>query len=89
MPPSSGRPRSRSKIDPPHIECFGIHQNEVQRQMPTARPSLAAARREILGKKVAHLRRAGQLPAVVFGHGEPSTPVTFAAHAFDFLLRPV
>jgi large subunit ribosomal protein L25 len=85
MPPSSGRPRSRSKIDP----SAGIHQNEVQRQMPTARPSLAAARREILGKKVAHLRRAGQLPAVVFGHGEPSTPVTVDAHAFDLLRRHV
>jgi len=57
--------------------------------MPTARPSLAAARREILGKKVAHLRRAGQLPAVVFGHGEPSTPVTVDAHAFDLLRRHV
>jgi large subunit ribosomal protein L25 len=57
--------------------------------MPTARPSLAAARREILGKKVAHLRRAGQLPAVVFGHGEPSTAVTVDAHAFDLLRRHV
>jgi large subunit ribosomal protein L25 len=57
--------------------------------MPTARPSLAAARREVLGKKVAHLRRAGQLPAVVFGHGEPSTPVTVDAHAFDLLRRHV
>jgi large subunit ribosomal protein L25 len=57
--------------------------------MPSARPSLAAARREITGKKVAHLRRAGKLPAVVFGHGEPSTPVTIDAHDFDLLRRHV
>ena len=35
----------------------------------TTRPTLAAEPRDVLGKKVARLRRAGQLPGVVFGHG--------------------
>ena len=40
--------------------------------MPTARPTLAAAKREITGKKVAQLRRAGRLPCVLYGNGVPS-----------------
>ncbi|TMD31096.1 MAG: 50S ribosomal protein L25 [Chloroflexi bacterium] len=57
--------------------------------MPTARPTLAATRRDVLGKKVADLRRSGKLPAVVFGHGEESAPVTVNAHEFDLLRRRV
>lgn len=57
--------------------------------MPTApaRPKLAAARREITGKKVAYLRRDGKLPAVVFGRGLESDSVTVDAHEFEALRR--
>jgi len=51
------------------------------------RPSLAAERRTVTGKRVARLRRAGRLPAVVFGHGRESQPVTLDAHEFDLLRR--
>ena len=51
------------------------------------RPRLAAERRTITGKAVAGLRKAGRLPAVVFGHGTESEPVTIDAHAFDQLRR--
>jgi large subunit ribosomal protein L25 len=37
--------------------------------------ALKATRREVLGKKVGALRRAGKLPAVMYGHGIKSTPV--------------
>ena len=53
------------------------------------RPRLAAASRTVTGKKVATLRRTGQLPAVVFGHGTESEPVTVDAHEFDLLRRHV
>ena len=53
------------------------------------RPSLAAQSREVTGKKVAHLRRAGRLPAVIFGHGLESTPVSLDAHEFDLLRHRV
>ncbi len=51
------------------------------------RPRLAAESRTITGKKVAGLRREGRLPAVVFGHGTASEPVTIDAHNFDQLRR--
>jgi large subunit ribosomal protein L25 len=53
------------------------------------RPRLAAASRTVTGKKVAALRRSGQLPAVVFGHGTESEAVTVDAHEFDLLRRHV
>jgi large subunit ribosomal protein L25 len=52
-----------------------------------ARPTLAALPRAIVGKHVARLRRAGQLPAVVYGHGVASTSVTIDAHDFELLRR--
>lgn len=55
--------------------------------MSTARPTLAAARREITGKKVARLRHDGKLPAVVYGHGVESASLTLDAHDFDQLRR--
>ncbi len=58
--------------------------------MPTAtstRLSLAAEPREVVGKKVATLRRSGRLPAVVFGHGVGSENVSIDAHEFDLLRR--
>jgi len=55
--------------------------------MSTTRSSLAAAPRDVTGKAVARLRKAGQLPAVVFGHGLASTNVTVDAHEFELLRR--
>jgi large subunit ribosomal protein L25 len=37
--------------------------------------ALKATKREVLGKKVGALRRAGKLPAVMYGHGIKTTPV--------------
>ena len=55
--------------------------------MSTARATLAAEHREILGKKVALLRRAGRLPAVVYGHGIESDPISVDTHEFEQLRR--
>jgi large subunit ribosomal protein L25 len=55
--------------------------------MSTARPTLSATHRSVTGKKVAALRRAGQLPAVVFGRGHPSDNVTVDAKEFETLRR--
>jgi large subunit ribosomal protein L25 len=53
----------------------------------TDRLNLAAAPRSLVGKKVATLRRSGQLPAVVYGHGISSENVTIDAHDFELLRR--
>jgi large subunit ribosomal protein L25 len=55
--------------------------------MSTSRPSLAAEHREVTGKKVAHLRRDGRLPAVVFGHGVASNNISIDTHEFELLRR--
>ena len=55
--------------------------------MSTARATLAAEHRDVTGKKVAHLRHAGRLPAVVYGHGEPSSNVSVDTHEFEQLRR--
>ena len=53
-----------------------------------AAPSvLTATRRTEIGKHVAHLRKAGRLPAVVFGHGLESIPVSLDAHEFEHVRR--
>jgi large subunit ribosomal protein L25 len=57
--------------------------------MATARPTLAAEPREVTGKAVKHLRKAGRLPAVVYGYGVESTNVTVSAHDFDVLRKRV
>jgi len=41
---------------------------------------LKATKREVLGRQVGALRRAGKLPAVLYGHGIESTPVMLDAH---------
>jgi len=51
------------------------------------RPTLTATSREVVGKKVAQLRRAGLVPGVVFGHGRESTPVSIDAHELSQLRR--
>jgi large subunit ribosomal protein L25 len=55
----------------------------------STRPQLAADRREITGKKVAELRRAGILPAVVYGHGHASEAIQIDAREFGNLRRHV
>jgi large subunit ribosomal protein L25 len=55
--------------------------------MSTARPKLAAASREVTGKKVAEMRRDGRLPAVVFGRGIDSDNVSVDTHEFEQLRR--
>ena len=41
---------------------------------------LKATKREVLGRKVGALRRAGKLPSVLYGHGIESTPIMLDAH---------
>ncbi|HLO34471.1 MAG TPA: 50S ribosomal protein L25, partial [Candidatus Deferrimicrobium sp.] len=53
----------------------------------SSRLSLAAEPRELVGKKVAVLRRAGRLPAVVYGHGISSENLSLDAHEFELLRR--
>jgi len=57
--------------------------------MSTTRPTLAATKRELTGKRVASLRRAGQLPAVVFGRGMPSQSLTIDTQEFESLQRKI
>ena len=53
----------------------------------STRPSLAAEHRTVTGKKVSTLRRAGVLPAVIFGGGKPSEPIQISALDWDVLRR--
>jgi len=57
--------------------------------MSTARPALAAAPREVTGKKVARLRRDGRLPAVVYGRDVESSSVSLDAREFEALRKQV
>ena len=57
--------------------------------MSSAPTVLTATRRTETGKAVAHLRKAGKVPAVVFGHGLESIPISLDAHEFDLLRRTV
>ena len=52
-----------------------------------ARPQLAAKSRTQTGKNVSRLRRAGILPAVVYGHGVPSSNLSVDAHEFELLRK--
>lgn len=54
--------------------------------MSTDRPTLAALPRTEMGKATSHLRKAGRIPAVVFGHGE-SMAVSVDEHEFQLLRR--
>lgn len=55
--------------------------------MSTARPTLAAEHRDITGKAVSRLRKAGRLPAVVYGHGVDSSNLSVDTHDFELLRR--
>jgi len=48
---------------------------------------LTASRRTEIGKSVSHLRKAGRIPAVVFGHGLDSIAVSLDFHEFDRVRR--
>ena len=41
---------------------------------------LKATKRTLIGKQVSQLRRAGQLPGVIYGHNFEPTPITLEAH---------
>jgi large subunit ribosomal protein L25 len=51
--------------------------------------TLNATRRSETGKDVVNLRKAGRIPAVVFGHGLASIPVSLDAHEFDHLRKTI
>lgn len=53
----------------------------------STRPTLAAEHRTVTGKQVNSLRRAGILPAVIFGGGKPSVPVQINALEWEVLRR--
>jgi large subunit ribosomal protein L25 len=55
--------------------------------MSTARATLEAEHRDLIGKKVATLRSAGRLPAVVYGHGVDSANISIDTHEFEQLRR--
>ncbi len=57
--------------------------------MSSSRPTLAATHRDVTGKKVAVMRRAGRLPAVVFGHGHASQSLSLDTHDFELLQRRI
>lgn len=48
---------------------------------------LAVSRREAVGKAAKRLRKAGIIPANIFGHHEPSLAIQFDADAFEHLRR--
>jgi len=52
-----------------------------------ARRELSVRTREVLGKKVAVLRRAGILPANLYGHGVPSVSLQVESQEFEQTLR--
>lgn len=52
-----------------------------------SRPQLSARPREVRGKAVAHLRKGGVLPAVVYGAGIPSQNLSLDTHEFELLKR--
>jgi large subunit ribosomal protein L25 len=52
-----------------------------------ARKELTVQPRELTGKKVAQLRRAGVLPANLYGHGVTSVSLQVSTEAFEHLLR--
>ncbi len=53
----------------------------------STRPQLSAEHRDVVGKKVATLRRAGMLPAVVYGHDVASESIQIDARRFEDLRR--
>lgn len=52
-----------------------------------SRPQLTAQPRAVRGKAVAHLRKGGVLPAVVYGAGVESQNISLDTHEFELLRR--
>jgi large subunit ribosomal protein L25 len=52
-----------------------------------SRPTLSARPRDVRGKAVAHLRKDGVLPAVVYGAGRQSQNIALDTHEFELLKR--
>jgi large subunit ribosomal protein L25 len=50
---------------------------------------LSAKRRTVIGKGLGQLRRDGQLPAVLYGHGVEATPIQLPAREASRVLRAV
>lgn len=50
-------------------------------------PTLKASTRAIVGKQVKQIRRQGQIPAVVYGHDQPSQSISLNEHDFDRVFR--
>lgn len=50
---------------------------------------LSATRRTVIGKRLGQLRRDGQLPAVLYGHGVEPTPLQLSAREAARVLRGV
>ena len=46
-----------------------------------AKVVLKATKRTVTGKQVSQLRRAGQLPGVIYGHSVGSIPISLEAHS--------
>src|SRR5450759_4469036 len=81
--PSSGRPAPSGRA------AARPEKRSDRTERPTVstdRPTLAALPRTEMGKATSHLRKAGRIPAVVFGNGA-STPVSVDAHEFQLLRR--
>lgn len=53
----------------------------------STRPRLDATTRTVVGKQVNALRRTGRIPAVLFGHGLASVPLSVAALDWEILRR--
>jgi large subunit ribosomal protein L25 len=71
---------------------FGRVSIEPRRRIQpvSATPTVLTATSRIeIGKGVAHLRKSGRVPAVVFGHGIESIPVSLDAHEFDHLRKTI
>jgi len=66
------------------IAPYGIKKGKGSMAQQT---ELQISRREVTGKAVKRLRKAGIIPANIFGHHEESMPVQVEAAAFDRLRR--
>ncbi len=54
-----------------------------------ANPTLVAQKRKILGKKVKNLRKKGEIPAVLYGHGVKPLPLSLNYHSLEKVYKKV
>src|SRR6187401_285076 len=62
-------------------------QSGVRIRLPMSRPTISVQPRSVHGKEVSKLRKAGTLPAVVYGAGIESQSVAVDAREFELLRR--